>query len=90
MTGAAGFKRDNVSGRGVPDSAGLTGFSYKDSSGGQNSQRGIGAVAMNTQSSLFGFNQPIDDQLSGTGVGNSAIKQTVSPRKFDNETAHYS
>ena len=29
MSGAAGFKRDNVGGRGVPD-PGLTGFTYND------------------------------------------------------------
>ena len=29
MGGAAGFKRDNVGGRGVPD-PGLTGFTYND------------------------------------------------------------
>ena len=76
MTGAAGFKRENASGRGVPD-AGLTGFSYKDPSG-QSSHRG-GIAGNNTQSSSFGINQPTDEQLSGSGMGKAF--QTTSPAK---------
>ena len=76
MTGAAGFKRDNVSGRGVPDPS-LTGFSYKDPSA-PSSHRG-GIAGNNTQSSSFGINPPNDDQLSGTGMGKAF--QTASPAK---------
>ena len=49
MGGAAGFKRDNVSGRGVPD-PGLTGFTYNDPNStrvsGMPSEEKIGASGM--------------------------------------------
>ena len=51
MTGAAGFKRDSVASKGVPD-AGLTGFSYNDPASAR------GGV---TQTSSFGINQPTED-----------------------------
>ena len=50
MTGAAGFKRDSVSSRGVPN-PGLTGFSYNDPN-----KSGVKNGAGNTQSSSFGIN----------------------------------
>lgn len=57
MTGAAGFKRDSIVSRGVPD-AGLTGFSYND----PNSNRG---PAGSTHTSHFGMSSPTEDQLPG-------------------------
>ena len=60
MTGAAGFKRDSVSGRGVPN-PGLTGFSYNDPNAptGSNSRYNPGGA---TQTSSFGVGgNPSDD-----------------------------
>ena len=57
MSGAAGFKRDSVASRGVPD-PGLTGFTYND----PNSNRG---PAGTTQGSTFAINSPTDNQLPG-------------------------
>ena len=61
MTGAAGFKRESVSSRGVPD-PGLTGFTYNDpnkvSAVGSTTRYTAGGA---TQTSSFGVNQPTDD-----------------------------
>ena len=66
MTGAAGFKRDNLnSGGNGPPNAGLTGFSFKDPSSTPKIASG------NTQTSSFGVNNPTEDHLSGSGMNST-------------------
>ena len=61
MTGAAGFKRDSVATRGVPD-PGLTGFTYNDPNTPISHRNQ--PMAGNTQTSHFGM-APTDNQLPG-------------------------
>ena len=63
MTGAAGFKRDSVAGRGVPD-PGLVGFTYNDPSNVK-----MHRVATDTShSSVFGMDRPTEDHKNAPGM----------------------
>ena len=80
MTGAAGFKRDSVSSRGMPN-PGLTGFTYNDPNAAPSGNRYTPGGTTQTSSFGMGGREPTDDQFSNnTGMGGGGVKP-ASPMK---------